>query len=41
MSCVCLVGVSMSEVYMLNSVDKRTLPCGTTVLNWYCEDVVS
>ena len=27
-------GVGMSNVYMLNSVAAKTLPCGTPVLNW-------
>ena len=25
---------------MLNSVDDRTPPCGTPVLNWHCVDVM-
>ena len=40
MSCVCLGGVGMSEVYMLESAGERTRPCGTPVLNWRCVDVV-
>ena len=24
-------------MYMLNSVCYRTLPCGTSVLNWQCD----
>ena len=29
-------GVGVSDVYMLNSVDDRTPPCGTPFLNWRC-----
>ena len=29
MSCVCLGGLGMYEVYMLESVDERTPQCGT------------
>ena len=39
MSCVCLGGGGMSEVYMLKNVCERTPPCGTPVLNWRWVDV--
>ena len=28
-------GVGVSDVYMFNNVGHRTLPCGTSVLNWH------
>ena len=31
----------MSEMYILKSGGKRTPPCGTSVMNWYCEYVES
>ena len=33
-------GVGVSDVYMSKSVDDRTPPCGTPVLNWRCADVL-
>ena len=33
-------GVGVSDVYMLNNVGNRTLPCGTPVLNWRCIDAL-
>ena len=38
-SCTCGGGVGMSDVYMLKSVGDRTLPCGTPVLSFLCEEV--
>ena len=39
MSCVCLGGGGMSEVYMLKSVGERMPFCVTPVLNWRWVDV--
>ena len=33
-------GVGVVDVYMLNNVGDRTPPCGTSVLNWCCVDVL-
>ena len=33
-------GVGVSDVYMLKSVDDRTLPCGSPVLNSRCVNVL-
>ena len=33
-------GVELSDLYMLNNVGDRTLPCGIPVLNWRCVDVL-
>ena len=30
----------VSDVYMLKSVDDRTTPFGTPILNWRCVDVL-
>ena len=31
-----ITDVGVSDVYILNNVGDRTLPCGTTVLYWCC-----
>ena len=33
-------GVGVSNVYILNSVGDSTQPCGASVLNWRCVDVL-